>query len=276
MHSVSLVLIKEGVLTMRLDEITISRAIVESFKDKFVDCMKSDVAIAGGGPTGLIASYYLAKAKVKVVLFERKLSIGGGIWGGGMMFNEIVVQEDGKRILDELGIKTKKYKAGYYLADSIEVASTLTSRAVRAGAHIFNLISVEDVMIKDDVVQGLVLNWTAVEMAKLHVDPLTVEAKFIVDATGHPAEIAQTIERKVGCKLNTETGRIIGERPMWADVGERVILENTREFFPHAYVAGMAANNVFGGPRMGPIFGGMFLSGEKVAKILMGRLRKPR
>ena len=261
---------------MKLDEITISRAIVESFKDKFVDCMKTDVAIAGGGPTGLIASYYLAKAKVKVVLFERKLSIGGGIWGGGMMFNEIVVQEDGKRILDELGVKTKKYKAGYYLADSIEVASTLTSRAVRAGAHIFNLISVEDVMIKDDVVQGLVLNWTAVEMAKLHVDPLTVEAKFIVDATGHPAEIAQTIERKVGCKLNTETGRIIGERPMWADVGERVILENTREFFPHAYVAGMAANNVFGGPRMGPIFGGMFLSGEKVAKLLIGRLRKSR
>jgi thiamine thiazole synthase len=30
----------------------------------------------------------------------------------------------------------------------------------------------------------------------------------------------------------------------------------------------MAANNVFGGPRMGPIFGGMILSGKKVAEII--------
>jgi thiamine thiazole synthase len=34
----------------------------------------------------------------------------------------------------------------------------------------------------------------------------------------------------------------------------------------------MAANATYGGPRMGPIFGGMFLSGEKVAKELVDRL----
>jgi thiamine thiazole synthase len=36
----------------------------------------------------------------------------------------------------------------------------------------------------------------------------------------------------------------------------------------------MAANNAFGGPRMGPIFGGMLLSGEKVADILIKRLKE--
>ena len=34
------------------------------------------------------------------------------------------------------------------------------------------------------------------------------------------------------------------------------------------YASGMAANNVQGGFRMGPIFGGMFKSGRLVAKII--------
>jgi len=34
----------------------------------------------------------------------------------------------------------------------------------------------------------------------------------------------------------------------------------------------MAANSVFGGLRMGPIFGGMLLSGQKVAGLIAERL----
>ncbi|MBM3143338.1 MAG: ribose 1,5-bisphosphate isomerase, partial [Chloroflexi bacterium] len=34
-------------------------------------------------------------------------------------------------------------------------------------------------------ITGLVLNWSAVNMAKLHVDPLTIRAKYVIDATGH-------------------------------------------------------------------------------------------
>jgi thiamine thiazole synthase len=38
------------------------------------------------------------------------------------------------------------------------------------------------------------------------------------------------------------------------------------------YVAGMAANACFGSYRMGPVFGGMLLSGEKVANEIAERL----
>ncbi len=258
---------------MKLDEIAISKAIATSFLEKFKECMEADVVVAGGGPTGLLASYYLAKKKVKVVLFERKLSVGGGMWGGGMMFNQIVVQEQSKHILDQLGIRCERYEKGYYLADSVEAVSTLCSQATRVGARIFNLMSVEDVMIRDETVTGIAINWSAVELAKLHVDPMTVRSKFVVDATGHDSEVAKIIESKLGPRLNTETGRIMGQKPMWAEVGEKAILDNTKEIFPGVYVAGMAANVVFGGPRMGPIFGGMLLSGEKVARLLIGRLR---
>jgi len=34
-------------------------------------------------------------------------------------------------------------------------------------------------------------------------------------------------------------------------------------------VAGMSANAAFGGPRMGPIFGGMLLSGRKAAEMIL-------
>lgn len=258
---------------MALDEIKISRAIIESYSNKLVRALDADAAIVGGGPAGLVCGYYLAKAGRKVVLFERKLSIGGGMWGGGMMFNEIVVQEPAKDILDEFGIKTRLYEKGYYLSDSIETVATICSKAVKAGLGIFNLLSAEDVMVRDKRVCGLVLNWTAVEMARLHVDPITMRTKFVVDATGHPAEVARIVEKKSGIRLRTKSGRIMGEQSMCAEVGEEMIVRNSKELCPGLYVCGMCANAVFGGPRMGPIFGGMLLSGKKVAGELIERSR---
>jgi len=221
----------------------------------------------------MVCGYYLAKAGKKVALFERKLSVGGGMWGGGIMFNEIVVQEKAKAILDEMGVRTRLYEKHYYLADSIEAVSTICSKAVKAGLRVFNLMSAEDVMVRKHSVCGLVLNWTAVELAKLHVDPITMAAKFVVDATGHAAEVARIVERKSGIRLNTKTGKTIGERSMWAEVAEDTIVKNSKEVCPGLYACGMCANAIFGGPRMGPIFGGMLLSGRKVAGDLIKRMK---
>ncbi len=258
---------------MKLDDVLITKAIVESFYKKFLEHTQVDVAVGGGGPAGLCASYYLAKENFKVAVFERKLSLGGGIWGGGMMFNQIVVGEDGKRILDELEVGCDRYETGYYTADAIETFSALCFKATKAGAKIFNLISIEDLMTEEEKVTGLVLNWSAVEMAKLHVDPLTIRSKYVIDATGHPAEIAKIIVSKMGNVLKTQTGGIVGEKTMCAEVGERMVVENSKEVYPGVWIAGMAANAVFGAPRMGPIFGGMLLSGEKVAKELIDKLK---
>jgi len=250
-----------------IEETVISKAIIESYLKELLDSVESDVVIGGAGPSGLCAGYYLAKSGCKTVLFERALKLGGGLPGGGIMFNKIAVQDEGKSILDEFNISYQEYKPGYYVANSLETTACLTDKAIKAGLVIFNLISIEDVIVQEEKVRGAVINWSSVEMAKLHIDPISFRSKIVIDATGHPCEITQIVARKSGGKLLTPSGKIEGEKSMWAEVAERLILKNTKEVYPNLYVCGMAANAVFGGPRMGPIFGGMLLSGKKVAEI---------
>lgn len=258
---------------MVIDEITITRKILHRFFREFDSILDIDIAIAGAGPAGLTAARYLAKAGKKVVIFERKLSPGGGMWGGGMTFPVIIVQEESKKLLEEIGVKLVDEGGGYYSANSLEASSKLCCSAIQAGAKIFNAISVEDVMIREDRVSGFVINWSTIEIAGLDVDPLTIKAKYCIDATGHSAEICRIVERKVG-RLNTPSGRVEEEKSMCAELGEQTVVENTKEVYPGLIVTGMAANAVFGAPRMGPIFGGMLLSGKKAAEIILEKLNR--
>lgn len=258
-----------------MDEVIISRAITETFMKEFMESMEVDVAVVGAGPSGLLAAHHLAKSGLKTVVFERQLRIGGGMPGGGMMFNRVVLQKEGKEILDEFGVRTKLYKRGYYTADALEAISSLCVGAIRSGAKIFNLMTVEDLMIRGDKrVSGLVLQWTAVNMAKMHVDPLTVRAKVVIDATGHDSDVCHILVRKTGPKLKTATGAVVGEKSMWAEKGEADLVKNTIEVYPGLIVAGMAANAVLGSPRMGAIFGGMLISGKSAAELARNIVKK--
>ena len=257
-------------------ENVISNAIVQSFSKKFSDALTLDAAIVGGGPSAMTAARYLAENGVKVAVFERKLAPGGGTWGGGMLFNEVVVQDSALHILDKFNIIHQPIAdaPGYHTLDSVEMASALIYGAVHAGAKIFNCISVEDIVFKAGKVNGLVINWTPVERLGMHVDPLTVIADVVIDGTGHPSEIIRLATDKAKIELDTPTGSILGEKPMWVDSGEAATVENTKEYFPGLFACGMSANNVSGGYRMGPVFGGMLLSGRKVAALIAGKFNK--
>ncbi|MFO8054985.1 MAG: sulfide-dependent adenosine diphosphate thiazole synthase [Bacteroidales bacterium] len=246
----------------------VSSGIVDSYFSKLKENLSVDVAIVGGGPSGLVASYYLAKQGFKTALYERKLSPGGGMWGGAMMFNEIIVQKTALHILDAFKISYKHYKEDYYLLDSVHATSALIYGASQAGVKIFNCITVEDVVFQEDKVSGLVLNWAPVSREQMHVDPLVIMARAVIDGTGHDCNVARTLEQKNNIRLETATGKVVGERSLSIDEAERTTVENTKEIFPGLYVSGMASNGVSGGFRMGPIFGGMLLSGEKVAGLI--------
>ena len=61
---------------------------------------------------------------------------------------------------------------------------------------------------------------------------------------------------------------------MWVESGEESTVNNTAEYYPGLFACGMSANNVMGGYRMGPIFGGMLISGRKAAGLIKEFLDK--
>ena len=263
---------------MELDDIRISRAIVERWTAKLLESLELDVALVGGGPSNLVCGAELGRMGLRAAVFESKLAPGGGMCGGGMMFNELVVQESALPLLKRFGIRFREYGDGYFTADSVESTAMLISRCVQSGTPIFNLVKVEDVMFREEDsrrrVSGLVVNWSPVTRLGLHVDPLTVRSRFVVDGTGHDAEVCSIVARKIDAKLDTRSGDVVGEMSMWAHRGEEWTIDNAGEVYPGLWVTGMAANAARGGPRMGPVFGGMLLSGEKIAKA-MAKILKP-
>lgn len=252
-------------------EYQVSRIIVERYYRKLLNALRCDVLIAGAGPSGMVAAYYLASNDVRVTVIEKKLAPGGGVWGGGMERNEVVIQAPAKAILDELEIGVELENDGFYALDSVTLASGLVYQAMRQGATMLNLVAVEDVMIEGDRLTGLVVNTTGVVVNKWHVDPITLSAKIVIDGTGHDAAIATMVQNH-GCALATKTGQIIGQGPMQAQSAEDLVVANTGKVFPGLYLAGMAVSVVHGAPRMGPIFGGMLLSGKKVAEQVLAEL----
>jgi len=247
-------------------ETDISRAIVEEYNRRLLGHLENDVVIVGAGPAGLTAAYYLAKAAVKTTVLEKRLSIGGGIWGGAAGYNVIVVQD--KDILDEFEITAKKQK-DLYVTDAIEFATALAYKTKKAGAEIFNLTEAEDIILKKDAVEGIVVNNSAITTARLHVDPFCISSRYVIDATGHAAEVVNMLrKRKPELYPNG-----LQESFMDVEEGETGVVEKAGEVYPGLYVAGMSVCAVFGLPRMGPIFGGMLKSGRKVADLINEKIQ---
>ncbi len=253
------------------NEIHISRAIIDAYHSRLSDAVESDVLIVGAGPSGMTAAYYLAKAGFKVVVIEKRLSPGGGVWGGAMGMNVVVVQDQALPILSEFGIRHRSVKGTLHVVDAAELACGLTERALQAGAVLLNLTCLEDVSVHGDRVTGVVINRTTL-LDSLPVDPITLRAKAVVDATGHDAVAVEKLTRR-GLIKDLPAIERHREGPMDAASGEAFVVDRVAQVFPGLWVTGMSVCAVYGGPRMGPIFGGMILSGRRVAELLIGKLK---
>ncbi len=253
-----------------VQEEAVTRAIIRKAMEDWVGFAETDVIVVGAGPSGLTAAMYLAKAGLKTIVFERKLSFGGGMGGGGMQFHKLVIQTPADKILRDVGCKLESLEEGLFVADTADMIAKLASKAIDAGAKIILGVTVDDLIYRDSPTRiiGAVVQWTSVMMSGIHVDPIGVKAKAVIDCTGHDAEVLAVASRKIP-ELNIS---IRGEKSMWVSRAEQLTIENTREVCTGLFVAGMAVAAIDQTPRMGPIFGGMLLSGAKVAQLVMRKL----
>ena len=252
-------------------ESEITRAIANNFFSYFDECIESDVIIVGGGPSGLVAARNLARDGYRVVIIEKNNSLGGGFWMGGYFMNQLTLRAPSHKFLDEIGVPYVAHDEEIYVASAPHACAKLIGAACDAGAKILNLTMVEDIIIRDDArVRGVVINWSAVQHLPREVamlDPLPLETKVVIDATGHEACVVRKLEKRGLVTLK-------GEWPMWIERSEEQVVENTSEVYPGLIVTGMAAASVYGLSRMGPTFGAMMLSGEKGAELAAGVCQK--
>jgi thiamine thiazole synthase len=263
---------KLGIKNMKFSKISekeVTKAIVEGFAKEFIDYIESDVIIVGAGPSGLVAAKKLAEKGVKTLLIESNNYLGGGFWIGGYLMNKLTVRAPGQKILDEIGVPYEEVTEGLFVADGPHACSKLIASAMDAGAKVINMTKFDDVVVREDRVSGIVMNWTpvsALPRAITCVDPVAIESKIVIDATGHDAVVVKSLEERGLVDIKGFGG-------MWVEKSEDAIVEYTKEIFPGLYVTGMSVATAYGQPRMGPTFGGMLLSGEKVAELIIEKLK---
>jgi ribulose 1,5-bisphosphate synthetase/thiazole synthase len=117
--------------------------------------------------------------------------------------------------------------------------------------------------VRNGRVEGVVVNSAPVQGMPRQItclDPIGLEARVVIDATGHEAAAVRKLASRGLVKPS-----VLG--PMWADVSEDLVVERTGEVFLGLALAGISVAEYHGLPRMGPTFGAMLLSGEKAAEI---------
>jgi thiamine thiazole synthase len=248
----------------------ISRAIIKEFSSQFEKYVESDVIIVGAGPSGLMAGREIARKNYKVLIVERNNYLGGGFWIGGYLMNKVTLRAPADRILKELKIPYKEVDKGLFVADGPHACSKLIASSCDAGCKFANLSIFEDIVLREENrVVGVVINWTPVSSMPREitcVDPIALECKIVIDASGHDAVVVKKLEERGLIKT-------AGFGAMWVEKSEDLIVEHTGEIHPGLIVCGMATSTAFGLPRMGPTFGGMLLSGKKASEVALKLLK---
>ncbi len=249
----------------RANEVDVTRAILKGFVRDFENHLVCDAVVIGAGPAGLVCARELAANGKRVLLMERNNYLGGGFWIGGFLMNTLTVRSPGDGLLREINVKLEEVSPGLFAGNAPEACSKLIASTLDAGVWTLNMASLEDLVLRKGRVEGVVINWTPVQTLPRQitcVDPVALESKVVVDATGHEAYVCGKLHSRGLIEM-------AGMGAMNVEESEDAVVEKTSEVFPGLIACGMSVSTVFGVPRMGPTFGGMLLSGKKAGGIAL-------
>ena len=246
-----------------VSEVQITRAIADEFHSVLVERASSDVIVIGAGPAGLTASRDLSNNGYRVLVVEQNNYLGGGYWLGGYMMNPVTVRAPAQKIWDELGVPYKQVADGLYLTPGPHAVSKLIASACDSGVKFLNLTKFDDLVLRNGRVEGVVVNWMPVSALPRNitcVDPVALEAKVVIDASGHDSVAVKRL-------VDRGLAEWKGMQPMHVESGEDEVVIKTGEVYPGLVAAGMSVTETHGLPRMGPTFGSMLFSGRRAAEI---------
>jgi len=255
-----------------VSEKDVTRAIIVEFCRELEQHIENDCVIVGAGPAGLTAGRILAQRGFKTLIVERNNYLGGGFWIGGYLMNKLTVRAPANRMLEEMGIPHTEFVPGLFVADGPHACAKLIAAACDAGVKCLNMTSFDDLVLREgNRVSGVVVNWSPVEALPRQitcVDPVALEAKVVIDATGHDACAVRRL-------ADRGLLRVPGYGAMWVEQSEEQVVRHTGQIHPGLIVAGMAVATAYGLPRMGPTFGAMLMSGCRAADVACELLSAP-
>lgn len=256
-------------------EAVVSREMTTRYMKDLYDFAEADVIISGAGSAGLAAAYELSKhPNISVAIIEQSVAPGGGAWLGGQLFSAMIVRKPAHEFLDDVGVEYEDRGAYVVVKHAALFTSTIMSKVLAApNIKMFNATAVEDFIVREDKVAGVVTNWSLVTQnhdTQSCMDPNVLESKVVISACGHDGPMGA-----FGVKRLVSNGMIEaapGMKCLDMNTAEDAIVNLTREVVPGMIVTGMEVAEVEGAPRMGPTFGAMMLSGQKAGKLAAAKI----
>lgn len=240
-------------LSSPVKEAEVSREMTTRYFKDMYDFADSDVIIAGAGSAGLVAAYELSKyPNVRVALIEQSVAPGGGAWLGGQLFSSMIVRKPADAFLDELEIPYETTENHVVIKHAALFTSTVMSKLLRApNVKLFNATAIEDLIIKNGRVGGVVTNWTLVTLnhgTQSCMDPNVMEGKVLISACGHDGPMgASGVKRLQNIGM---VNHVPGMGCLDMAAAEDAIVNGTKEIVPGMIVCGMEVAELEGAPRM--------------------------
>ncbi|CAO3591487.1 unnamed protein product [Absidia cylindrospora] len=173
-------------------ESQVNREMASRYMNDMLDYAETDVIIVGCGSAGLSCAWELTRIPMSrsPLLNKTCLLVVAAGWVVRYLFSAMIVRKPADVFLRDVGVPYDDASDNYVVVKHAALfTSTIMSKLLaRPNVKLFNATAVEDLIVKDKKVAGVVTNWSLVTQAhdtQSCMDPNVMECKVVVSGCGH-------------------------------------------------------------------------------------------